>query len=64
MNFGGDVKMMTNDDNKIHFTLRLTKSVDQKVTDASSEMGVSKNAFILMILSERLKEEKTTLERE
>lgn len=49
--------MMTNDD-KISFTLRINKSVDQKIAEASSEMGVSKNAFILMILSEQLKKER------
>jgi predicted HicB family RNase H-like nuclease len=53
--------MMTNDgdnttnDDKVNFTLRITRSVDQKITEASSEMGVSKNAFILMILSEKFK---------
>lgn len=47
--------MMTND-KKINFTLRIKKLVDQKLTKASSEIGISKNAFILMILSEKLEE--------
>lgn len=51
--------MMANDVNKINFTLRIKSSIDQKLSRASSEMGVSKTAFILMALSEKLKEEKT-----
>jgi predicted HicB family RNase H-like nuclease len=53
MSAGGDVKSMTKDD-KISFTLRIKKTLDQKIEQASEKMGVSKNAFILMILSEKL----------
>lgn len=54
-----DNNCKTNDD-KINFTLRINKSVDLKIAEASSEMGVSKNAFILMILSEKFSKERAS----
>jgi len=44
---------MKTNDTKLNFTLRIPTSMDKKVCEASSEIGVSKNAFILMVLSER-----------
>lgn len=52
----GRLQGRTSDDKRVHFTLRMSRLVDQKLAEASSEMGVSKNAYILMILSEKLAE--------
>lgn len=48
---------MTKDD-KRKFTLRLKESINQKLIQSSSELGVSKNAFILMALAEKLEGKK------
>lgn len=52
-----DVKMVSNDD-KINFTLRIKKNLDERIGEESEKLGVSKNAFILMTLSEKLMERK------
>lgn len=49
--------MKTNDTTK-NFTLRLKPVLFEKLEQEAQQMGVSKNAFILMVLSkELLKEE-------
>lgn len=49
--------MVSNDD-KINFTLRIKKNLDERIGEESEKLGVSKNAFILMTLSEKLMERK------
>lgn len=53
---GGDVVKMTND--KIPFTLRLTPNLDKYLTEKARDLGVSKNALILMTLQREFKKEK------
>lgn len=43
---------MTND--KAKFTLRIKDDLNDKLSKASAGMGISKNAFILMTLTEKL----------
>lgn len=45
--------MKTNDTTK-SFTLRLKPSLFEKLEREAQQMGVSKNAFILMVLSKEL----------
>jgi metal-responsive CopG/Arc/MetJ family transcriptional regulator len=48
---------MTSGDKIVRLTVRLKEPIDQKLSEACEQMGgVSKNAFILMALSEKLKE--------
>lgn len=49
-----DAETMTNDD-KVNFTLRIKEPILVEITQASKKMGVSKNAFILMVLDEKLR---------
>jgi predicted HicB family RNase H-like nuclease len=46
--------MMTNDA-KISFTLRINSTIDEKLTQASKELGISKNAIVNMALHEKFK---------
>ena len=46
---------MTND--KIPFTLRLTPNLDKYLTEKARDLGVSKNALILMTLQREFKKE-------
>lgn len=41
-------------DKKKVVTLRLNDDLDNKITQVSKSMGVSKNAFILMILNKEV----------
>lgn len=36
-------------------TLRLTGDIDEKLVQLSKKMGVSKNAYIMMVLSKEVK---------
>lgn len=47
---------MTNDD-KVPFTLRIKKPIDDRLTQASDELGISKTAFIMIALNEKLKDQ-------
>ncbi|MBB6672635.1 toxin-antitoxin system HicB family antitoxin [Cohnella nanjingensis] len=42
--------------NRSQLTLRITSSLDEKLSELSQAMGVSKNAFILMILNKEVKQ--------
>lgn len=37
--------------NRSQLTLRLNESLDDKLSKLSKEMGISKNAYILMVLN-------------
>lgn len=39
---------------KIRTTLRLPKEIDNKLNEASKKMGISKNAYIIMLISKML----------
>ena len=41
--------------NKHQFTLRLNIDLDKRIEELSQNMGVSKNAFILMILDKEVR---------
>lgn len=41
---------------KIRFTLRIQNTLDEKLSKVSADMGISKNAFILMVLSQNFDE--------
>ncbi len=43
---------MTN--GRIRTTLRLPKEIDDKLNEASKKMGISKNAYIIMLISKML----------
>lgn len=47
-------KTMTND-GKINFTLRIKEPVALEITQASKELGLSMNAYINMVLDEKLR---------
>lgn len=55
-----DNKVTTNDD-KINFTLRIREPVAAELTQASRKMGVSMNAYILMVLDEKLRKKDGSL---
>lgn len=38
-------------------TLRIPKEVDKAITEAARKMGISKNAYIIMILTNTVKEQ-------
>jgi predicted HicB family RNase H-like nuclease len=40
---------------KVKFSLRLTEELAKKVTQKAKEIGVSANAYIAMVLSEKVK---------
>lgn len=42
--------MMTKKEQKRNFTLRLSEDVHKKIEKQASELGLSKNAFISMII--------------
>ena len=46
---------MQGDDKKNHFPLRLPKSMNEKLTQRAKEMGVTKTAYILMLIDRGLK---------
>jgi predicted DNA binding CopG/RHH family protein len=39
---------------KIRRTLRLTEELDRKITEKASEMGISFNAYVSMVLAKEL----------
>lgn len=39
---------------RLQTTLRLPKEIDTKVTSMAKKMGISKNAYILMIITKAL----------
>jgi predicted DNA-binding protein len=43
-----------NSPNRHQITLRVSKELDRKLTKLSRDLGVSKNAYILMVLSKEL----------
>ncbi|GMA55433.1 hypothetical protein GCM10025857_67900 [Alicyclobacillus contaminans] len=42
---------------KLQTTLRLPKSMDSKLAKKAEQMGVSKNALVMMILTKALEDE-------
>jgi len=38
-------------------TLRIPKDVDKAITEAAKKMGISKNAYIIMILNKFVREQ-------
>ena len=44
----------TND--RIRTTLRLPKEMDNKINEFSRKMGISKNAYIIMLISQTLRD--------
>lgn len=38
-------------------TLRIPKEVDKAITEAAEKMGISKNAYIIMVLNNFVKEQ-------
>ncbi|AGR47199.1 hypothetical protein JIMMER1_65 [Brevibacillus phage Jimmer1] len=44
----------------VSFTLRMPKELSEKVNQLSKKMGVSKNAYILMILNDNFCDTKKT----
>lgn len=48
-NKGGDSKVIA--PNKKQTTLRIPKELDEKLTSNAKELGISKNAYILMLIT-------------
>jgi hypothetical protein len=54
---GGELKVKS--PNKTQISLRLNKSMDAALTAAANKVGVSKNAYIIMLLADSLGNEFT-----
>lgn len=48
--------MMTND-TRVRLTVRVNKTLDDKLFSRSKSLGVSKNAYILLLLNKAVSEE-------
>jgi predicted HicB family RNase H-like nuclease len=43
-------------DNRQQITLRIPKDLDKAITDKAKKLGISKNAYIIMILKQFVEE--------
>ena len=53
---GGDSEMKDNNKERKSFTLRLNDEIYKKIGEKAAEIGVSKNAYITMIIHKALNE--------
>lgn len=49
-------------DDKVIFTIRIKATIDEKITQASDELGISKNAVVSMVLNEKFGKQNNPLE--